>query len=99
MVAPVRILHCYRGTALAPNRAGGWLNSLGNDRSDPHHLITVRATESAWARLLVLLYQHDLSRTGMLHHFCGTRTLPKVAPVDGSALASEVLPRPFACLR
>jgi hypothetical protein len=70
MVAPVRILHRYRGTALAPNRAGGWLNSLGNDRSDPHHLITVRATESAWARLLVLLYQHDLSRTGMLHHFC-----------------------------
>jgi hypothetical protein len=50
MVAPVRILHRYRGTALAPNRAGGWLHSLGNDRSDPHHLITVRATESAWAR-------------------------------------------------
>ena len=34
-----------------PNRAGGWLDSLGNDLSDPHHLITVRAAEPAWARL------------------------------------------------
>jgi hypothetical protein len=29
-----------------PNRAGGWLDSLGNDRSDPHHLITVRGGAS-----------------------------------------------------
>ena len=37
MVAPAPILHRYRGTALTPNRAGGWLNSLGNDCSGPHH--------------------------------------------------------------
>ena len=37
MVSPVPILHRYRGTALAPNRVGGWLNSLENDRSGPHH--------------------------------------------------------------
>ena len=37
MVAPALILHRYRGTVLTPNRAGGRLNSLGNDRSGPHH--------------------------------------------------------------
>ena len=39
------------------------------------------------------------SRGGTLHPFCGTRALPKEAPVDGSALAPRVLPGPFAFLR
>src|SRR4051812_28168978 len=48
MVAPAPGPHWQSGTALAPNRAGGWLNSLGNDRSDPH---IVRAVGAARARL------------------------------------------------
>lgn len=31
----------------------------------------------------------------LLQPFCGTRTLPEEAPVDGSTLASRRLPRPL----
>jgi len=35
MVAPAPIPHRYRGLALT-QQGSGWLNSLGNDRSDSH---------------------------------------------------------------